>query len=267
MKSFHFAVVTTFLCVGMSDSVSAQTAEETSVIALSSEDVGPFRPEDRPQIAEVESLIVQQTNDFRKKHQLQTIETDARLQKTAFSFAKYMARTDRYGHRADGRSPTERARAEEYPLCLIAENIAYYFATEGFQTEELATQAVDGWINSPPHRRNMLREHVAETGVAVAQSEQTGVFYAVQLFGRPRSKAIKFKIHNTIRKTVSYQLGDKVFTLPSRYTRTHEMCVPRTLSLTGDRSKEKDWQPKSDDQFNIRRQDSEIVLIRQASRE
>lgn len=266
MKMTQFAVAT-MMCLGIPRSVLAQTAEESTVITLSSEDVGPFRPEERPQIAEVETLVAQQTNEFRNKHKLRSVTTDERLQQTALSFAEYMARTDRYGHQADGQSPAERARAKDYPLCLIAENIAYHFATEGFETQQLAARAVDGWINSPPHRKNMLRKHVTEIGVGVAQSKKTGVFYAVQLFGRPRSESIQFKIRNAVGETVSYQLGERSFDLPSRYTRTHEICVPRSLSLRSENREGETWQPKSGDQFDILRRDSEMVLVRQTASE
>ncbi|MCA9110760.1 MAG: CAP domain-containing protein [Planctomycetaceae bacterium] len=267
MNCRYFLAVAIMMYLGMRSPLSAQTAEESTVITLSSEDVGPFRPEERPQVEEVEELIIQQTNEFRNKHELRSIKTDERLQQTALSFAQYMARTDRYGHQADGHSPAERVRAMDYPLCLIAENIAYYFATQGFQTDELATKVVDGWINSPPHRKNMLREHVTEIGVAVAQSKKTGVFYAVQLFGRPQSESIQFKVRNAIGETVSYQLGEQSFNLPPGYTRTHEMCVPKSLSLTSDKHEAKTWQPQSGNQFDIRRQDSEIVLVRQTRHE
>ncbi|MEZ6145375.1 MAG: CAP domain-containing protein [Planctomycetaceae bacterium] len=194
---------------------------------------------------------MQQTNHFRKKHERETVDTDNTLQLTARNFASFMARTDRYGHQADGRSSAERAKAHDYPLCLIAENIAYFFATEGFKTEELARQAVDGWIDSPPHRENMLRKHVTETGVGVAQSEQTGVFYAVQLFGRPTSQAIRFQLKNDSGQSITYQLGNHSYSLPPSYTRTHQMCVPYGLTLQTAESKQNSRQLKNGEELIV----------------
>ena len=37
---------------------------------------------------------------------------------------------------------------------------------------------------------------VTETGVAVARSEKTGYYYGVQMFGRPKSAAVVFKVEN-----------------------------------------------------------------------
>ena len=233
------------------DHAIAQTTADHGVTELTAEDVGPFRPQQQPELKRVEQMIMQQTNQFRKKRDREILETEKRLQQTARDFAAYMARTDRYGHQADARSSAERARAHDYPLCLIAENIAYFFATEGFETEELARQAVDGWIDSPPHRENMLRKHVTETGVGVAQSEQTGVFYAVQLFGRPTSQAIRFQLKNDSGQSITYQLGNHSYSLPPSYTRTHQMCVPYGLTLQTAESKQNSRQLKNGEELIV----------------
>src|SRR5690606_15257530 len=142
---------------------------------------------------------------------------DEDLAKTAAEFARYMARTDKYGHRADDRSPSERATAQGYQYCLVSENIAYQFQTQGFQTAKLVEGFVDGWKDSPGHRENMLEPAVTQTGVAVAQSETTGVFYAVQMFGRPQSAKIGFRLANPTEVSLEYQLGGQKFSLPPRY--------------------------------------------------
>jgi hypothetical protein len=46
-------------------------------------------------------------------------------------------------------------------------------------------------------RKNLLNPAVTETGVAVAQSEQTGTYDTGQLFGRAKSQQIAFQITNT----------------------------------------------------------------------
>ena len=93
------------------------------------------------------------------------------LTDAARDFAAYMARTSRYGHTADGSRPADRAASHGYEYCVIAENIAYAFNSDGYTTEELGKTFVEGWKHSPGHRRNMLDPDVAETGVAVARSE------------------------------------------------------------------------------------------------
>jgi uncharacterized protein YkwD len=176
-------------------------------------------------------LIVQKTNDFRREQDLPAVEVNPRLAETARYFAAYMARTNQYGHQADGSRPADRAKKHGYEYCLVAENIAYQYSSKGFQTEELAESFFEGWKSSPGHRQNMLDPDVTETGVAVAQSEETGYYYAVQMFGRPKSMALEFRIVNESDAAIQYQMGDRTFPLPPRYVRTHQRCRPADLTF------------------------------------
>jgi hypothetical protein len=77
----------------------------------------------------------------------------------------------------------------------------------------------------------MVDPNVTETGVGVARSERSDQYYLVQLFGRPRSESIRFRIANDSGTGVSYRLGDQRFELPPRYRRTHTQCRPAQLAL------------------------------------
>jgi uncharacterized protein YkwD len=170
-------------------------------------------------------LIVSRTNGFRHGQGLGSVNQNSRLSAAARSFAGYMARTARYGHTADGRTPAERAQEQGYEYCLVSENIAYQYSSAGFATDALAQGFVTGWKNSPEHRENMLDPDVTETAVAVARSPN-GTYYAVQMFGRPRSMQVEFKVTNRAGVPVSYTLGGQTFPLPPRVTRTHTVCRP-----------------------------------------
>ncbi|WP_166828641.1 CAP domain-containing protein [Thalassoroseus pseudoceratinae] len=209
----------------------AETDETTTAQEITVEKVGEYRPKSMADKAEAAALIVKQTNEFRKTKELSILTTNETLTQTAKEFAEYMARTGRYGHQADERTPAERAKDQKYDLCFIAENIAYQFRTTGFATAPLAERFVEGWKESPGHRKNMLREAVIETGVAIAQSETTGVYFAVQLFGRPKSAAIDFQVTNQGDREIRYRIGNRKFRLPSRFTRTHHQCQPGHLEL------------------------------------
>lgn len=228
-----------FFCISLVPTllpVSAQSVErdETVLVEPMIPDAASERVTDDEatvQLETAEKLLVRQTNKFRQSKGLERLTTDKQLAAAAEEFASYMARTDRYGHNADGRRPAQRARAAGYDLCIVAENIAYKFDSTGYQTEPLATRFVKGWKESPGHRENMLRPHVTQTGVAVARSDESGVYYAVQLFGRPRSAAIKFQIDNEADEIARYAIGNDLFTLPPRYRRTHRLCIPQKLQL------------------------------------
>jgi uncharacterized protein YkwD len=135
----------------------------------------------------VERLILKQVNTFRQHHKREPVKLNSDLDDAAEYFAEYMAKTGNYGHQADGKQPSERAREHDYEYCIVLENIAWAYRSDGFTPEELAEQFVSGWENSPGHRKNMLEANVVHTGTAVAQNQESGKYYAVQMFGRPRS--------------------------------------------------------------------------------
>jgi len=191
------------------------------------------RDASRPALDGSMQRIVALTNVFRRLENLSATERNPQLAKAARYFADFMARTDQYSHSADGSEPAERAKKFGYDYCIVAENIAYMFNSQGFGTAELADRFFDGWQNSPEHRRNMLEPNVTDTAVAIAQSAKTGRFYAVQLFGRPKSASIEFKVQNSAGVDVEYALDGKTFALPPRVTRTHRGCTPFELAFRG----------------------------------
>jgi hypothetical protein len=72
---------------------------------------------------------------------------------------------------------------------------------------------------------------VTDTAVAVAQGAASGYIFAVQMFGRPKSKAVEFKISNESPVTVQYKMGDRTLTLAAGHTRTHQVCRVRDLAF------------------------------------
>lgn len=177
------------------------------------------------------SAIVEGTNAFRQSQGLQPVERDAALDSAAQQFARFMARTGKYGHGADGRRPPQRAAAAGYDYCLVAENIAYQYRSSGFDSSTaLAKVLVEGWKKSPEHRHNMLLEAATETGTGIAQGDG-GRYFAVQMFGRPRGAAIEFSIENRSSRSVQYTAGERSYKLAPRVTRTHTLCRRPELSI------------------------------------
>ena len=176
-----------------------------------------------PDLKQVAQQIVERTNRFRREHGREPVRSNQNLTAAAQYFADYMARTSRYGHTADGKRPADRAESHGYAYCLVSENIAYQYSSDGFEVAELAEAFTQGWINSPGHRKNMLEPAVVDTGLAVARG-QSGTYYAVQMFGRPESMRIEFKISNRSGSAVQYIVDGQSFPLPPRVTRTHQRC-------------------------------------------
>lgn len=185
-------------------------------------------------VSNVSRLILKDTNGFRKKHDLGPVDQVDELASTAKYFADYMARTGKYGHQADGNKPSQRAKEHGYEFCIVLENIAYAYRSTGFEGEPLANQFMKGWKNSEGHRENMLDPDVTEIGVAVSV-DANGQYFAVQMFGRPESEAIRFEVTNRSGQEVAYLVNrknsDRRFPLPPRTTRTHTMCRPTSIDL------------------------------------
>lgn len=185
-------------------------------------------------VSDVESAIVRRTNEFRKDHELSALSREPSLADAAKRFAQYMARTEKYGHRADGRTPAKRAKAAGYEYCVVRENIAYRTNTGEVSADSLTDVFVEGWIDSPTHRENMLAEHVTQTGVGVA-TDGGVTYYAVQLFGRPKSASIQLKITNRSDKThtvvIETDAGQDEFDLQPRMYVTTRRCYMTTVRL------------------------------------
>jgi hypothetical protein len=77
----------------------------------------------------------------------------------------------------------------------------------------------------------MLLPQVVDIGVGVARSARTQSYYAVQMFGRPKSASTRFEIANRSDAAIRYELGAESYTLPPRVTRTHQGCSPGVLKI------------------------------------
>lgn len=225
------AALAAFLLLAAPGTASAQRTDAENREKIEAPEV-PDDSGKRPDLAKVAQLATERTNAFRKQEGRGPVAANKELAAAAGYFANYMAKNDEYGHGADGKRPAERAKEHGYDYCIVLENIAYAFDSRGFDAEPLAEKFFVGWRESPGHRKNMLDPDVTDTGVAIARSETTGYYYAVQMFGRPKSKAIEFKVTNKADAAVSYVIGEEKFTLEPRYTRGHTRCRPPELVLT-----------------------------------
>lgn len=270
MKVARFAVML-LAVLSPCPTLSAQHSEHVDGEEIRvAEDDQPSR-EDHPATASDESDelrsaaegIVEKTNAFRESHDLPPVQPNPQLTETAVYFAKFMARTGKYGHAADDKRPSQRAAEHGYEYCIVAENIA--FRSTGSGGSALAGHFVDGWIESKGHRENMLKEYVTQTGVAVARDDKSGYLFAVQMFGRPKAAAIEFTITNKTADEVEYQVitdGEKQsLTLPPRSIVTHTRCRPPSIKLT--ESDSVPLQVAGKEKLLVRRDGQQHVLVEQ----
>ncbi|MFE5299943.1 CAP domain-containing protein [Streptomyces sp. NPDC056632] len=107
----------------------------------------------------MEEDVVVLVNERRRSAGLPPLRVDERLRESSRAHSADMAARGFFSHEAPGGvQPVDRMRRAGYPA-PAAENIA-----RGQQT---AAGAMRGWMNSPGHRANILREGLATIGVGV----------------------------------------------------------------------------------------------------
>lgn len=185
----------------------------------------------QPDLPKAEAAIIEQTNVFRGANALAAVLGNVTLTKAARDYARFLASSKVFSHEADGRRPLDRIKTAGYQPCTTAENLALLGHPNGFGTEDLASMMVEGWKNSPGHRKNMLLGAVTETGVAIAKSRHEEKWFAVQLFGRPASLQYTFAIENRSAQSISYTLGDQAATIEPRMIVRHTSCLPADVTF------------------------------------
>lgn len=141
-----------------------------------------------PAAADAVQSVLATINGVRAKAGCGPLKLNGALMATAEAHARNMAEDDFFGHRdRSGKGFPARVRAQGYPLSLAAENIA-----AGQKTPDAAVQA---WLDSPGHRKNIMNCKFRETGIAmVYQPDDRPLrgqsmplrYYWVQVFGVQR---------------------------------------------------------------------------------
>ncbi len=186
-----------------------------------------------PDLPQVEQHIIEMTNEVRREQKLPELKVNAMLAKAARAFAQKVANSGQFSHTADGRTPAQRAEGAGYKPCDVAENLAMDQDSRGFDTGGLALQAIAGWMNSPPHRANILRASVSEVGVGVARAPGSKPkFISVELFGHPASLAYTFKIRNIAESEITYSYGGRSYGLKPGRTVVHSSCAQEQLVIS-----------------------------------
>ncbi|MEM7774556.1 MAG: CAP domain-containing protein [Pseudomonadota bacterium] len=221
-----------------------------------------------PDLPKVETVILEMTNAFRRNNDVGELRREPLLDAAARAFARYLARSGKFSHTADGRQPADRVSRAGYKFCQVAENLALHRDSRGFTAKKLAGAAVRGWQGSPGHRKNMLAPHVVEIGIGVAKAPAINKYISVQLFGRPDALRYEFKIRNTTRVSVRYRFNTSSYTVPGRTEITHRVCLPGQLAFESDRRAAQNkrvvgsrFLTRSNDRFRLRRGASGRIVI------
>jgi uncharacterized protein YkwD len=125
-----------------------------------------------------EQAVVDLTNAERAKEKLAALNPNRLLFAAARKHSENMAKKGELNHELDGKGPADRINAEGYVWSRVGENIA-------FGDDLSPAGAVKIWMNSPPHRANILTPEFQEIGIGLARTAKGEVYYT-QVFGTPR---------------------------------------------------------------------------------
>ena len=164
----------------------------------------PTPPVDLKSVA---NLIHRFVNEERSRHGLGRLDRDHSLERISRRHSRDMADNGYFDHTdLTGRNATQRANAQRY-VCLpnldnpspasIGENLfagfryseyrlTYYPGEvvadfEWLTEEEFAREAVRAWMDSPPHRANLLHPDYHSQGIGIYLSESLEIFVTQNL--------------------------------------------------------------------------------------
>jgi uncharacterized protein YkwD len=125
--------------------------------------------------------VLELVNREREAASLSALSWDGRLAAAAQRHAEDMAARGVLSHTgSDGSTLADRARRTGYGYRRVAENVAV--------GQESPQEVVSGWMDSPGHRRNILRPDIEELGFGYAEGRPAGDApgrYWVIVLGRP----------------------------------------------------------------------------------
>ena len=151
---------------------------------------------------ELEHYVHRLVNEHRVAQGLKPLSFNSEISAIARRHSRDMA-TGRVGYGHEGFETRRQAVATTIPLRRFGENVAWSQASgvDGILGEgpqhgregvvstsqvSVANYIVEGWLSSPPHRKNIESPDYELTGVGVAQGPG-GEYYFTQLFVRAKS--------------------------------------------------------------------------------
>ena len=151
-------------------------------------------------VRQLEELTQELINAQRVMHGFNPLEHTEAIRLIARGHSEDMAARDYFSHDSpEGLDPTDRAQRAGYDCYKnfgsyftfgLAENIHQGWLFEGYRTvngktapynlytpEEIARNAVDGWMNSPGHRQHILDSSYDRAGMGIAIADDGKVFF------------------------------------------------------------------------------------------
>ncbi len=138
----------------------------------------PRAPVQSPAIARDEAEVRQRINEIRQERGLNQLRDNFMLAQVARNYSQKMARKNFFSHTSpDGDTPAQRVRSAGIFYLVMGENLF-----KSTNVPKPVPLAVEGWMDSPGHRENILHPEYTQTGVGIWREGNT--YYITQLFMR-----------------------------------------------------------------------------------
>jgi uncharacterized protein YkwD len=127
---------------------------------------------------QMEAQVQQQINQIRQQNGLSELRMHTKLAQVARDYSRRMAEEDFFSHTSpSGDTMVQRVKSAGIFYFLLGENL---FTCTNLPQPVAAS--VQGWMDSPGHRKNILQPEYRETGIGIWRSGNT--YYFTQLFLR-----------------------------------------------------------------------------------
>ena len=134
-----------------------------------------FGPDVSP--STLERAIHEAVNAARRDRGLAALTYDPHLAAVALDHSRAMSVDDFFGHESpEGGTPADRYDRYGYDQPPCGENVAHITPTALRDAATIAAEFVDGWLDSPGHRENLLSESWAVEGIGVRFAADGSVF-------------------------------------------------------------------------------------------
>lgn len=138
----------------------------------------PLAPAQSPSTAEMEAQVREQINAIRQQQGLEPLSHNEKLAQVARTYSQRMAEQGFFDHVGpEGDTLVDRVNSAGVFYLVVGENLFM-----GTNLPQPVSMAVQGWMDSPGHRDNILRQDYRETGIGIWQQGNT--YYFTQLFMR-----------------------------------------------------------------------------------
>ncbi len=184
LSFFKFFVLSIGFVSGWGETVFAQ---EGKPIPFQLKQQGPVQKIAPKQFEEqVERQLIQESNGVRQKSGLAILQSNSLLQEVARNHSEDMLKRNYLSHSSpEGKSVADRVQLKVKKLQTdLGENLHMISAAQGlYDATAVAELMVSDWMNSKPHRENLLAKRFTQLGVGCASDGRR--IYCTQVFSGP----------------------------------------------------------------------------------